>query len=207
VVFCTSKCQKFDCAALREDEIISVASPTHKQIVLMPPPSQEPVPQAFDQIAYCSIATPSLHAAGMDGLITRFQHSNARHDITGMIMRDGDLIIQWLEGPPDAVHRLWVLIQKDERHHCIVQLIHRQGVSKRLFANWSLLTTSRNEMMAIIRHARAHTLKNQDSEPSPWQHAISTLSILMDSELSAYYANAVQTRYSEPASSPHPVLA
>jgi Sensors of blue-light using FAD len=175
--------------------------------MLTPLPQQALPPQALDQIAYCSIATRGLRAASMDDLITRSQHNNTRHGITGMIMRDGDLIIQWFEGSPDAVDRLWGMIQKDERHHCIVQLIHRQGVPQRLFANWSLQTASRNEMVAIIRQARVQAIKDQGSEPSPWQHAISTLSILIDPDLSAYYATALQTRRSDLAPSSPPALA
>jgi hypothetical protein len=172
------------------------------------PLSQQALPsQALDQIAYCSIATRGLRAASMDDLITRSQHNNTRHGITGMIMRDGDLIIQWFEGSPDAVDRLWDMIQKDERHHCIVQLIHRQGVAQRLFANWSLQTASRNEMMAIIRQARTQALKDQGGQPSPWQHAISTLSILIDPELNAYYATALQTARPDLAPSTPPALA
>ncbi len=163
---------------------------------------QEPPLQAvFDQIAYCSIATRSLRQVSMDELIERSQRNNVLHGITGLIMRDGDLIIQWFEGSQDAVDRLWAMIQQDERHHCVVQLVHRQGVAKRLFANWSLQTASRNEMMAIIRQARAQASKDQGSEPSPWQHALSTLSILIDPELSAFYANALQARRSEPSPS------
>lgn len=107
-------------------------------------------------------------------------------------MRDNNLIIQWFEGTREAVNQLWLNIQRDTRHHCIVQLIHRQDASKRLFEHWSLQTASRNEMIAIIGQARQQAEKLQGDDSNPWRHAISTLSILLDPDLSALYSQATQ---------------
>lgn len=145
--------------------------------------------QPVDQIAYCSIATPSVQALGIADLIGAISPNDAT-SITGILMWEGRLMIHWLEGPSYALDAFWAHVENDPRQHCLVPLLRKNGIAERLFSTWKTQPTSRNEMMAIVRDAKEQSSRSEDPQALQWQHAISTLSILLDGELTAYYAQA-----------------
>jgi Sensors of blue-light using FAD len=139
-----------------------------------------------DQIAYCSLASPAVKALGM---ISQWQ---AQAGITGLLMWEGRLLIHWLEGAPEQIEAMWEQVQNDPQQHCVVRLLHRQGAPKRLFADWKMRQTSRQDMIVIVREIKEQASRESDSNSAAlqWQHAISTLSILLDPELTRFYAQS-----------------
>jgi hypothetical protein len=131
------------------------------------------------QLLYCSVfkAVPSV--LDIDALVSKAQSNNLRDGITGMLMLDAGLVIQWLEGPRHAVRALWARLLADPRHHCIVELIHRDYPEQRLFPDWTMRHTSRTDMLAIVRNA--HEVA-QLGMPSPWSGALASLTILLEPE-------------------------
>jgi hypothetical protein len=146
----------------------------------------------IDQIAYCSVATAELWAYGQQRLVDESSRANLNLSITGLLMFEGGLIFQWIEGPSAAIALLWQRIQDDARHHCLTQLIQRKNVSKRLLIDWSMRQVSRNELIALVREA--HAAQTHATQKAEWAHAMSTLSILVDPEFSAFYANALPSQ-------------
>jgi Sensors of blue-light using FAD len=142
----------------------------------------------LDQIAYCSIAGPSVMALGIADWVAQANQSTNPPPLSGILMWEGRLMIHWLEGPPAALDALWARIQNDAGQHCLVPLLRRRGVAQRLFANWQMHAASRNEMMAIVREAKEQAGQAAQQQDPAWQHAISTLSILLDPDLTACYA-------------------
>jgi Sensors of blue-light using FAD len=146
----------------------------------------------LDQLAYCGIAMPGVMSLGFADWVAQ---SNAQSDlprISGMLMWEGRLLIHWLEGPASDIDLLWEKTQNDVGQHCLVLLLRRSGVTQRLFDSWQMHAASRNEMMAIVREAKeqANLVSPQDTA---WQYAISTLSILLDPDLTACYAQKTQS--------------
>lgn len=141
----------------------------------------------IDQIAYCSVATPSVEELGMAHTIASHSGGNASL-LTGILMWEGRLLIHWLEGSSHAIDALWEDIENDPHQHCVVPLLRKRGAAQRLFEGWKMQPTSRNEMMAIVREAKEQMSRSSDPQGQQWQHAISTLSILLDAELTACYA-------------------
>jgi hypothetical protein len=139
------------------------------------------------QIAYCSVLTHAMDAQQIAHLFAQAQRNNATRHISGLLMIDGLLVIQWLEGDKAVVRALWAKILKDQRHHCIVELLHRDYQKQRLFPDWCMREATRQEMLAIVHNAR----ELSDSVlPSPWAGAISTLCILLDPAYAQSYAAA-----------------
>jgi hypothetical protein len=151
---------------------------------------QDPLP-SLKQIAYCSVAKALPAPMSWSQLIAQFQIANQQRSITGLMMIDANLIIQWIEGHEVAVDSLWEKIQHDERHHCIVPLVERHA-HQRLFADWGLRKASRNEMLSIVREARKLSTTQPETE-QPWEHALATLSILIDPDFSPFYAKTKTT--------------
>jgi Sensors of blue-light using FAD len=180
----------------------------------MPPATEPPAKYAIreaqaigihspvDQLAYCSIATPSVQALCMADLVA----AAARGDevgITGILMWEGRLMIHWLEGPGYALDAFWSHTESDPRQHCLVPLLRKRSAAQRLFTTWTMQPTSRNEMMAIVREAKEQASRSGDPQALQWQHAISTLSILLDSELTALYAQAAVAQKPHQPHQPH----
>jgi hypothetical protein len=150
----------------------------------------------LDQMAYCSLAVPGVNALGIADWVAQINSASVPACLTGMLMWEGRLMIHWLEGPPDQLHALWKRIQADSRQHCLVPLLRRSGVPQRLFTAWQMQAASRNEMLAIVREAREQANLGAQAHDAEWQHAISTLSILLDPDLTACYAQAAQPQVS-----------
>jgi hypothetical protein len=147
----------------------------------------------MDRIAYCSLASPSVHALSL------VRQLKEQRDITGLLIWEGRLLIHWLEGSPSQIETLWAVVQNDPQQHCVVQLLRQPYHAKRLFADWQMRPTSRQEMMVIVRKAKeqaSHANANQE-QALQWQHGISTLSILLNPQLTRFYAQATAKEKSE----------
>ena len=153
----------------------------------------------IDQLAYCSLASPEVSALQ---LTSQLQKSPA--GITGLLIWEGRLFIHWLEGSAEQIKSLWEQVQSDKQQHCVVRLSYAQAAQKRLFADWQMRQTNRAEMMVIVREVkeRASKERQSDAQAREWQHAINTLSILLDPELTHFYAQPAQPLRSEQTRSP-----
>ena len=175
----------------------------------MPPKKAQPAQRAqaahtpgidvFDQMAYCSLASPDVRALQ---LVSQLQDQPA--GVTGLLIFDGSLLIHWLEGPSQQIQSLWAQVQSDAQQHCVARLMYRPAMAKRLFAGWQIRPTNRQEMMLIIRQIKELVIKDQqnDAQALEWQHTISTLGVLLDPEFTRFYAPEQQVQQTEQTISP-----
>ncbi len=63
--------------------------------------------------------------------------NNARQDITGYLLFDGDHFLQILEGPDQAVRETYERIVKDPRHRD-VEIMSESTVPERAFGAWAM---------------------------------------------------------------------
>lgn len=153
-------------------------------------PSQQEASARFDQIAYCCLASPHVNALRLVSDL-----STHPAGITGLLIWEGRLLIQWLEGSAQQIEALWAQVQADVQQYCVVRLLHRQGTPQRLFTDWQMRQISRQEMMKIVREVKAQAAEHNDAHALPWQHAINTLSILLNPELTRFYATPAQAEH------------
>ncbi len=142
------------------------------------------------RIMYSSVAQEAWDKKDVQALFTQSVENNLRDDITGVLMVDGALNIQYIEGPELAIRSLWQRISQDTRHHLIVQLYEEEGLLPRLFGQWAMLQgqSSRAEMLSLIRNSYMAV----DTIPKPaWSLAMAPLVILLDSNYAHAYAKAV----------------
>jgi Sensors of blue-light using FAD len=144
-----------------------------------------------DQLAYCCLVSPCVLALGMEEWIESCTSPNREPQVSGLLMWEGRLMIHWLEAPRPLLDVLWKQIQNDPRQHCLVLLKHEQSIKKRWFARWQMQPASRNEMMTIVREARDQAHLAGARQQEALQHAIGTLSILLNPELTPIYAQPV----------------
>ncbi len=153
--------------------------------------------QPIDQIAYCCLVAPGVLSLGMADFVAQVNQDKMSASLSGLLMWDGRLMIHWIEGERATLDALWDDIQNDQRQHCLVPLLHKRDVKKRLFEQWQMQPASRNEMMVIVREAREQASRELQPETQSWQYPMSTLSILLNPDLSPFYAQS--SRSAEPA--------
>jgi hypothetical protein len=131
------------------------------------------------RLMYCSISAPSMTRKAFDHICTTAVANNLARGITGTLVTDNRLNIQFLEGPAPAVRALW------ER----IQMYEEELADRRWFPDSPLLhaKASRPEMLAMVRSAYLKL----DTHPKPaWSQGIAPLMILMDGEFSHAYTDA-----------------
>ncbi|WP_164884975.1 BLUF domain-containing protein [Rubrivivax rivuli] len=93
--------------------------------------------RALSQLVYRSRATRELAPQEVQALLETARARNAREQLTGLLVLDGGRFFQWLEGPREALERVWASIQRDHRHHSIERL-QTPWRAERLFADWHM---------------------------------------------------------------------
>ena len=146
-------------------------------------------PSQLLRIMYSSVTQTAWNKKDMQSLFAQCVKNNKHDDITGVLMVDGVLNIQYIEGPELAIRSLWQRLCEDSRHHLIVQLYEEEGMLPRLFGQWAMLhgQSSRAEMLSLIRNSYLAV----DTIPKPaWSLAMAPLIILLDSNYAHAYAKA-----------------
>jgi len=64
--------------------------------------------------------------------------ANEKDQITGMLVASGKLFFQIIEGPEDAIDRLWARISRDPRHRNMLVLAEERGDLPRLCPDWGM---------------------------------------------------------------------
>jgi Sensors of blue-light using FAD len=142
------------------------------------------------RIMYSSVCPQPMEQTSLQELLAQCVRNNQRNGITGALMVDGRLIVQYIEGPEAEIRALWKRIEDDPRHYMVVQLYEEEGLVPRLFGQWSMLhgQASRSEMLGLIRNAYLES----KSDPKPaWSLAIAPLVIMLDAKYSKAYAQAL----------------
>ena len=125
-------------------------------------------------VLYRSVAAPDLRDDDLSGILRASMQHNARERITGLLLYSGAaapatparLFVQWLEGPREAVRRVYDRICGDHRHvDCEVLAegwsADLLGQDARLFPYWSMSFDAPGALPTtpggIQAYARTHT--------------------------------------------------
>jgi len=95
--------------------------------------------QPIQILAYVSHSRldPKESSKEVSLLSAKARKRNAKQSITGVLFVQGSTFYQILEGPPDAVRRVFADIQNDDRHDSITILMN-EPTEYRRFTDWSL---------------------------------------------------------------------
>jgi hypothetical protein len=89
------------------------------------------------RVVYVSRACPCVLSNGALEIATCAQDWNSAHEVTGLLLFDGERFLQAVEGPRQAVLPLMDRIGADRRHQ-LVQIVENRPVQSRLFPDWSM---------------------------------------------------------------------
>jgi Sensors of blue-light using FAD len=88
-------------------------------------------------LVYTSHATQPLDEKALISLLKKSRASNAKKNITGMLLFVNGKFMQVLEGDKKSVTSIYQIIQNDPRHSRVTLLIEGES-EKRIFTNWSM---------------------------------------------------------------------
>lgn len=91
----------------------------------------------IDALVYRSHARPSLTETELELILIHSRVVNEMRGITGALIKQGSEIVQYLEGPPDAVDRTIARIAGSPHHEALEVLARAQGV-ERQFDTWHM---------------------------------------------------------------------
>lgn len=89
------------------------------------------------QIMYISSATTSVSAEECASIACKSAARNGPEGVTGLLLFNSRRFLQVLEGPKDAVERVYDRIARDGRHGAIVKL-REAAVETREFGEWGM---------------------------------------------------------------------
>ena len=92
----------------------------------------------FYQILYLSKLSPYSTPACVTDIIRQSRANNREHEITGILIFDGNRFCQYLEGPKTSVCGVMSRIFDDQRHYDIRMLQEGETFRKRRFADWTM---------------------------------------------------------------------
>jgi hypothetical protein len=91
----------------------------------------------IDALTYASRADASLTDAELELVLLRSRALNASRGLTGVLLKSDHSILQYLEGPPDALARTFAAIERSSLHEEIRMLAQAQDVV-RVFDRWHM---------------------------------------------------------------------
>lgn len=90
------------------------------------------------ELLYSSVSKAPLSSENCRKLVEQAENYNCENGITGILLYDGYLFMQLLEGDRDAVKSLFTRVEQDDRH-TNVSIIAEGEISERTFSNWAMV--------------------------------------------------------------------
>ena len=113
------------------------------------------------RLLYFSQTKNDISEDQIQNILTVARKRNAELGVTGVLLRGGGMFMQVLEGPEQAVLKLYVKILDDARHRDS-RIVYITPVKDRLFGNWSMGFLNDNPLdvvtMAQLRGERSETI-------------------------------------------------
>lgn len=107
---------------------------------------------------------------------------NRAESITGLLVYDQGRFFQWLEGPSEALSRVFESIRSDPRH-CQVEVTREQYIPRRHFGNWHMrvahrgFTLTSTEVLADEKAALRSAPETGSASPAQWEQLLGDIVI------------------------------
>ena len=85
-----------------------------------------------------TIASKSDATTTISDIAKEARIRNAKDDVTGLLVFDGDQFVQLVEGPEASMESLWARLQRDPRHTNLKMIFYGRTLAERRFQNWRL---------------------------------------------------------------------
>lgn len=115
------------------------------------------------RLIYVSASREEMTQNQLDGLLAVARRNNEAASVTGLLLYHDGSFFQTLEGPKDAVTRIFSTIERDHRHSRVI-VLQTKSADTRAFPNWSMgfmnahaLRPDQKAHLVDLRHLVGHT--------------------------------------------------
>jgi hypothetical protein len=119
----------------------------------IPGASFDDVETALMTFVYCSRAADGVDLDEVARIVAFAQSRNRARDITGMLVFDNGVFLQWVEGPPIRVRELTKSLFRDPRHFDVVPLEESIEKRERLYPDWEMEPVKSEDLRAVLEDA------------------------------------------------------
>lgn len=106
---------------------------------------------------YCSCAADGVDDYEVSRIVEHAQSNNDARGITGMLVFEGGVFFQWVEGPVAQMRRLITSLYEDPRHHNVVALDQSEEWRERLYPHWEMEQVKADDLLTVLQDALAST--------------------------------------------------
>jgi len=111
------------------------------------------------RLLYLSQAPHDVSDDEVHDILRSARRNNQAVGITGVLVYGGRMFAQILEGPEQAVLRMYVTVM-DDRRHSDVRIIQVSPANEQIFKDWSMAVIKSNPMeFQHIAQLRAHRME------------------------------------------------
>ena len=111
------------------------------------------------RLLYVSQATHDISDFQVKDILRSSRQNNQAVGITGVLVHGGSMFAQILEGPEQAVLRMYVKVM-DDRRHGDVHIVHISPANEPMFKDWSMAVIKSNPMeFQYIAQLRTHRME------------------------------------------------
>ena len=89
------------------------------------------------RVIYLSASRQEMSLSRLDALLAVARRNNESAGVTGLLLFHDGSFFQVLEGPKDAVDRIFAAIEGDNRHSRVI-ILQRTACERRAFPDWSM---------------------------------------------------------------------
>lgn len=126
-------------------------------------------------VCYTSQARPGLTRGELDELLVDAVAHNTIQEVTGVLLHDGANFLQYFEGPPEGVARIYERIRAASKHRDITELFHG-AAPRRYFSQWHMgsRVAAPGSLLALAsaKWSRMHPNLDEDVTASPGVDAL-----------------------------------
>lgn len=90
------------------------------------------------QLVYISKATTLFSEGELLTILSSARKKNQNEQVTGLLLYKDKSFIQLLEGPKEAVAKIFSTVEMDPRHYRINTFIANEKVNERCFPDWNM---------------------------------------------------------------------
>ena len=127
-------------------------------------------------LAYASRAAGPISGATLSELLLKAQRFNKSVDVTGLLVFADDTFVQTLEGPTDAIDRVYERIVTDSRHASIRKFLDT-SIQTRVYPEWAMMSNIETASPALTSFLKSR-VERSDASLSKLQTA--TLSKMIE---------------------------
>lgn len=133
------------------------------------------------RLLYLSQASSALTKDQVQKILESSRRNNLALGLTGVLIHGGGLFMQVLEGPEQAVLRMYLKILEDKRHiNC--KIIYITPIDKRIFEGWSMGAIDRDDVLGFDQIMELHHQRKEVVQAKVFTNAMHEFLDILKSE-------------------------